>query len=701
MCFLFTDPKLLYKKPRLLYRTFTNFLDSIDDLELQSANLNMDKKRDTLSEKEASPNCQRFEPRDFKDLTGHIFGTIPPDFKPVLTIPWSEHPDQGISELAADLTIIERFTTVTQSEQSITTSIPRRLTPGTEIEIVTIIDGTKFVPPSSTSDVTGPSQESEHTSLRETTTEVLSLSTETTLLAPSSYRSSEGRSWTTSYTTDSSTELLPPSSSPIASETSESNMDYKTNHDINYDKNCNLSHDMNRDMDRTPPPVFDFFPNLHEHLPNCPIVQIMENQEISASHGADPSSTHNQNGPRELVDLTGSVYSTVPSGFGPVLAFLSEDLPGKYRENVTVIDKVDGTSIKDGAIIIGTETWEPFTWYTRHKHETFTLVLRPTDTTRSDNDILSIISNLTLPSATPTSLSEKLTSSSSTTESLAITTAESSSGSLSAGGWTFVFVIAMAVPFPDSEYIDEAQTQSPGLKTTENEDLEHEVLSYFLNEPRIFIDSLGHTYSDMKSNQEPYSTYAKIVTIPRTKVQEPMTFTSRHTITLTSMATLTSFTTVFETKHLGPVDPLPKVTSKITTHITITVVKDHSISSARTSLPTTDLSPLFPPSVDANTDPSLWSTVTISDSIRSSSVLPSSFTTSRDGPKLPTGTEASSSKDSLTAGEVAPIAVGVLFLLATICLIIWFWLRSRRKRKGTSRGTRLSSRPNPTPSNSP
>ncbi|CCT69894.1 uncharacterized protein FFB20_11799 [Fusarium fujikuroi] len=169
----------------------------------------------------------------------------------------------------------------------------------------------------------------------------------------------------------------------------------------------------------------------------------MENQEISASHGADPSSTHNQNGPRELVDLTGSVYSTVPSGFGPVLAFLSEDLPGKYRENVTVIDKVDGTSIKDGAIIIGTETWEPFTWYTRHKHETFTLVLRPTDTTRSDNDILSIISNLTLPSATPTSLSEKLTSSSSTTESLAITTAESSSGSLSAGGWTFVFVIAV------------------------------------------------------------------------------------------------------------------------------------------------------------------------------------------------------------------------------------------------------------------
>ncbi|KAG4283771.1 hypothetical protein FPRO06_08150 [Fusarium proliferatum] len=350
MCFLFTDPELF-----------------IDDLKLQSANLNMDKKGGTLSENEASPNCQRFEPRDFKDLTGHTFGTIPPDFKPVLTIPWSERPGQGISELAADLTIIERFTTVTQSEQSITTSIPRRLTPGTEIEIVTIIDGTKFVPPSSTSDVTSLSQESEHTSLKETTTE-----------------------------------------SPKA-----------------------------------PPPVFDFFANLHEHLPNCPIVQIMESQETSASHGADPSSTHHQNGPRELIDLTGSVYSTVPSGFEPVFTFSSEDLPGKDREGVTVIDKVDGTSIKDGAIIIGTETWEPFTWYTRHKHETFTLVLRPTDTTRSDKDILSIISHLTLPSATLTSLSEELTSSSLTTESLAIPTAESSIGSLSADGWTFVFVIAV------------------------------------------------------------------------------------------------------------------------------------------------------------------------------------------------------------------------------------------------------------------
>ncbi|KAI1019740.1 hypothetical protein LB504_009524 [Fusarium proliferatum] len=263
----------------------------------------------------------------------------------------------------------------------------------------------------------------------------------------------------------------------------------------------------------------------------------------------------------------------------------------------------------------------------------------------------------------------------------------------------------MAVPVPDSEYIDEAQAQSPDLETTENEDSEHELTFYFLNEPRIFIDSLGHTYSDMKSNQEPYSTYAKIITIPRKKVQA-VTFTSRHTITLTSMATLTSFTTVFETKHLGPIDPLPKVTSKITTHITITAVKDHSTSSARTGLPTTDLSPLFPPSVDANTDPSLWSTVTISDSIRSSSVLPSSFTTSQGEPKLPTGTEASSSKDSLTAGEVAPIAVGVLFLLATICLIIWYWLRSHRKRTSTSPGTGVShgvrtSRSNPTPPNSP
>ncbi|KAI1019814.1 hypothetical protein LB504_009522 [Fusarium proliferatum] len=203
MCFLFTDPELI-----------------IDETELQSTNLNMDKKGVTLSENEASPNRQRHEPRDFKDLTGHTFGTMPPDFRPVLTIPWSERPDQGISELAADLTIIERFTTVTQSEQSITMSVPRRLTPGTEIEIVTIIDGTKFIAPSSTSDVTSPSRGSEYTSLKETTTEMLSLSTETTRLASSSYRSSEGSSWTTSYTTDSSTELLPASSSPTASETS-------------------------------------------------------------------------------------------------------------------------------------------------------------------------------------------------------------------------------------------------------------------------------------------------------------------------------------------------------------------------------------------------------------------------------------------------------------------------------------------------
>ncbi|KAG5794764.1 hypothetical protein H9Q69_006207 [Fusarium xylarioides] len=196
MCFLFTDPDRI-----------------IDEPELQSANLNMDEKGDRLSENEASPTRQRFEPRDLKDLTGHTFGTIPPDFKPVLTIPWTERHGQGISELPADLTIIERSTTFAQSEQSITTSIPRRLTPGTEIEIFTIIDGTKFIPPSSTSDVTSRSQESENTSHKEATTE-------TTLLTLSSDRSSEGSSWTISYTTDSSTELPPPPSSPTASETS-------------------------------------------------------------------------------------------------------------------------------------------------------------------------------------------------------------------------------------------------------------------------------------------------------------------------------------------------------------------------------------------------------------------------------------------------------------------------------------------------
>ncbi|KAF4493728.1 hypothetical protein FAGAP_10136 [Fusarium agapanthi] len=265
----------------------------------------------------------------------------------------------------------------------------------------------------------------------------------------------------------------------------------------------------------------------------------------------------------------------------------------------------------------------------------------------------------------------------------------------------------MPVPFPDSEYIDEAQIQSPGLETTENEESEHENTAYFLNEPRIFIDSLGHTHSDMKSNQEPYSTYAKIIIIPHKKVQEPVTFTSRHTITFTSMTTLTSFTTVFETKHLGPVDPLPKVTSKITTHITITAVKDHSTSSAWANRLITDLDPSFPPSIDASTDPSLWSTVTISDGIRSSSVSTSSYTTSQDEPNLPTTTtEASSSNGSLTTAEVVPMALGVFFILASICFIIHFWSRSRRKRKSTSPGTCVSrsvetSRSNPSPSNSP
>ncbi|KAF5988628.1 hypothetical protein FCOIX_386 [Fusarium coicis] len=265
----------------------------------------------------------------------------------------------------------------------------------------------------------------------------------------------------------------------------------------------------------------------------------------------------------------------------------------------------------------------------------------------------------------------------------------------------------MAVLFPDSEHIDQAQSRSPDPETTQNKEFEQQITSHFLNEPRIFIDSLGHTYSDMKSNQEPYSTYAKIVTVPRKKVQDPVTFTSRHTITLTSMANLTSFTTIFETEHLGPVDPLPKATSKITTHITITAIKDPLTSSAQAIRPAIDPSPLSPPSVDASTDPSLWSTVTISDKIPPSSVLTTSYTTDQDEPNLPTATtEVSSSNDSLTAGKVAPIAVGVFLMLATICLIIYLWLRRRRNRKRTSASTRIprgveASRSNPVPSNSP
>ncbi|KAF5635591.1 uncharacterized protein FTJAE_6212 [Fusarium tjaetaba] len=169
----------------------------------------------------------------------------------------------------------------------------------------------------------------------------------------------------------------------------------------------------------------------------------MENQEISTSHGTEPSSKNHHNDPRELVDLTGNVYSTIPPGFEPVFTFASEDLPGNDREDVTVIDKVDSTSIKDGVIVIGTETWEPFTWYTRHKQETVTLVLRPTGATSSNNDILSIISHLTLPDATPTALSKELSSSSSTSESSTIPTAESSNSSLSAGAWTFILIMAV------------------------------------------------------------------------------------------------------------------------------------------------------------------------------------------------------------------------------------------------------------------
>ncbi|KAF5571907.1 hypothetical protein FPHYL_50 [Fusarium phyllophilum] len=265
----------------------------------------------------------------------------------------------------------------------------------------------------------------------------------------------------------------------------------------------------------------------------------------------------------------------------------------------------------------------------------------------------------------------------------------------------------MAVAFYDSGNIDEAQNQSPDLETTENEESEHELTSYFLNEPRIFIDSLGHTYSDMKSNQEPHSTYAKIITIPHKKIQEPATFTSRHTITLTSMATLTSFTTIFETEHLGPVDPLPKVTSKITTHITITAVKDHSTSSALAIRPAIDPNPSFPTSIDASTVPSLWSAVTISDKIRPSSVLTTSYTTSQDEPNLPTATtEVSSSNDSFKTADIVPLAVGVFFLLATIFLIIYIWLKRHRNRESTRTSTCIprgveSSRSNATPSNSP
>jgi hypothetical protein len=215
----------------------------------------------------------------------------------------------------------------------------------------------------------------------------------------------------------------------------------------------------------------------------------------------------------------------------------------------------------------------------------------------------------------------------------------------------------------------------------------------------------------MKSNQEPYSTYAKVITIPRKEAQEPVTFTSRHTITLTSMATLTSFTTIFETKHLGPVDPLPKVTSKITTHITITAVEDvkpHSTESVWTSWSTIYLNPPSPPSVDESTNPSLWSTVTINDTIPPSSTLTTLYTTSQEQPDLPTTTEASSSNDSLTTAGVVGVAIGVCVVLGIIGFSMYRYLKYCRNRNGTNIRfnfpygvSRFSetSRSNPTPSN--
>jgi hypothetical protein len=212
--------------------------------------------------------------------------------------------------------------------------------------------------------------------------------------------------------------------------------------------------------------VFDLFSNFHENLSNSPIIEVkslarvpsfidniniywaMKNQEISTSHETGVSSNKHHNDRRELVDLTGSVYSTIPSGFKPVFTFASEELPGKDREDVTVIDKVDSTSTKNGEVVIGTETWEPFTWYTRHRQEIFTLILRPTETTSSDIDILSIISHLTLPGPTPTTSSEELTSSSSTSPSLAFpTAAEPPNTSLSTAEWVLVLAAALFLLF--------------------------------------------------------------------------------------------------------------------------------------------------------------------------------------------------------------------------------------------------------------
>ncbi|KAF9769801.1 hypothetical protein IL306_012730 [Fusarium sp. DS 682] len=104
----------------------------------------MNNQQDAMFDENESPQIhQRNEPRDIKDLIGHTFSTIPPEFKPALTIPGTARPDQGVSDLPEDLTIIERITTSHRVEE---------YTVGTNGLVLTFIDGTKYIPSSTESE---------------------------------------------------------------------------------------------------------------------------------------------------------------------------------------------------------------------------------------------------------------------------------------------------------------------------------------------------------------------------------------------------------------------------------------------------------------------------------------------------------------------------------------------------------------------
>ncbi|KAF4335056.1 hypothetical protein FBEOM_11099 [Fusarium beomiforme] len=164
-----------------------------------------------FDENEAQPTHQRNKPRDIKDLTGHLFGTVSPGFESALTILFTARADQGASGIPEDLTIIQR----------ITTSHTVQISTGTTGLALTLIDGTEYIPSSTKSETTTLSEASQSTSLSEATDIPVTPSSSNPSLSPSSplNTSSDESYWTTSYTAASGTELLPSSHPTTPSET--------------------------------------------------------------------------------------------------------------------------------------------------------------------------------------------------------------------------------------------------------------------------------------------------------------------------------------------------------------------------------------------------------------------------------------------------------------------------------------------------